>query len=74
MNDKLVYSCWCCFVCDWIVKIKGDLLDIFWLKDKDSLDVVDLLEFKELVDEVKVELILVLVELDELLVVFEEVK
>lgn len=67
IDQYLVISCWCKFICEWICIMKFDLLDIFWLKDKDSIDVDNLLELDVLVVEVMGELVQVLGELDVLI-------
>ncbi len=41
---------------EWIVNVKGDSLDIFWLKDKGSVDTANLPEPGILASEVKEEL------------------
>ncbi|MFP3481365.1 SAM-dependent methyltransferase, partial [Burkholderia sp. SIMBA_057] len=67
IDGRLVHSRWRCFSREWIASIKGDSLDISWLKDKDSVDASSLTEPNILIREAKEELEAALSELDSLL-------
>nr|WP_275423178.1 MULTISPECIES: N-6 DNA methylase [unclassified Modicisalibacter] len=66
-NDRLAKSRWRCFSREWIRDIKGDSLDISWLKDKDSVDAADLPAPEVLAGEAMSELVQALGELDGLM-------
>ncbi|MCC4820950.1 SAM-dependent methyltransferase, partial [Vibrio lentus] len=72
IDDRLAHSRWRCFGRKWICDIKGDSLDISWLKDKGSIDSARLSEPDVLAREAKEELKAALNKLDELLVALEE--
>ncbi|WP_376869045.1 N-6 DNA methylase [Aeromonas veronii] len=74
VDDKLLHSRWRCFSRDWIANIKGNSLDISWLKDKNSVDAADLQEPDVLAREAKEELEAAFSELDALLAALEEAK
>jgi len=71
IDGRLVHSRWRCFSREWIASIKGDSLDISWLKDKDSVDASSLTEPNILIREAKEELEAALSELDSLLLALE---
>ncbi|WP_309474324.1 class I SAM-dependent DNA methyltransferase [Vibrio diabolicus] len=68
VDNNLAHSRWRCFSRKWISEIKGDSLDISWLKDKDSVDASNLPEPSVLAKEAKQQLTLALEELDALIV------
>ncbi|EKK7720069.1 N-6 DNA methylase [Cronobacter sakazakii] len=72
-NERLPHSRWRCFSRKWIADIKGDSLDISWLKDKDSMNAASLPEPEVLAQEAKDELEIALNELDRLLAILEGV-
>lgn len=67
VDNELAHSRWRCFSREWIDKKKGDSLDISWLKDKNSINVENLLSPEVLAKEAKAELLSALVELNTLL-------
>lgn len=71
IDERLAYSRWRCFSRKWIANIKGDSLDISWLKDKDSVDAANLSDPGVLAREAKEELEAALNELDGLLAALE---
>lgn len=71
VDPHLAHSRWRKFSRDWISKCKGDSLDISWLKDKDSIDALNLQEPEVLARMAKDELEVVLSELDRILAVLE---
>lgn len=72
-HDKcLMHSRWRSFSREWIANMKGDSLDISWLKDKDSLDTTNLSEPDILARQAKYELEVAISELDELLATLEQ--
>lgn len=71
IDERLAHSRWRCFNREWISNIKGDSLDILWLRDKDSVDATSLPEPDVLAREAKEELEAALSELDSLLVALE---
>lgn len=70
-DEFLAHSRWRCFSREWISNIKGDSLDISWLKDKDSVDAANLPDPEILARSAKEELETALNELDDLLTVLE---
>ncbi|ELP6988599.1 N-6 DNA methylase [Vibrio vulnificus] len=73
-DQKLAKSRWRCFSRDWIRDIKGDSLDISWLKDRSSMDVANLPDPEVLALDAKNELEKALNELDNLLNALEGYK
>lgn len=73
VDDKLLCSRWRCFSREWIASVKGDSLDISWLRDKGSVDAADLPEPVVLAMEAKEELDAALSELESLLTALEGV-
>ena len=69
VDDRMATSRWRTFSREWIRDVKGDSLDIVWLKDNNSVDVTNLPEPSVLVIEAKEELTTALAELDALLTV-----
>ncbi|MDO3657250.1 MULTISPECIES: N-6 DNA methylase [Acinetobacter] len=67
IDEQLMHSRWRCFSREWIDNIKGDSLDIVWLKDKNNVDATNLPEPEVLASEAKEELEAALNELDVLL-------
>lgn len=67
IDQYFVISRWRKFSREWIRIVKFDSLDIFWLKDKDSIDVDSLSESDVLAVEAMGELVQALFELDALM-------
>lgn len=74
VDQRLMHSRWRKFSRQWIRDLKGDSLDISWLKDKNNVDAVNLPAPDVLVREVKDELVAAMAELDVLLKTLEVVK
>ncbi|ENG7014168.1 N-6 DNA methylase [Yersinia enterocolitica] len=71
IDERLKHSRWRCFSREWITSIKGDSLDISWLKDKDSVDAGSLPDPAILAREAKEELEGALNDLENLLAALE---
>ncbi|ASV53878.1 N-6 DNA methylase [Enterobacter asburiae] len=69
VDDRMATSRWRTFSREWIRDVKGDSLDISWLKDNSSVDAANLPEPSVLAIEAKEELTTALAELDALLTV-----
>jgi len=69
VDDRMATSRWRTFSREWIHDVKGDSLDIAWLKDNNSVDATNLPEPSVLALEAKEELTTALAELDALLTV-----
>jgi len=69
VDDRMATSRWRTFSREWIRDVKGDSLDISWLKDNNSVDAANLPEPGVLAIEAKEELTTALAELDALLTV-----
>lgn len=67
VDNRMATSRWRTFSREWIRDVKGDSLDIAWLKDNNSVDVTNLPEPSVLAIEAKEELTTALAELDALL-------
>ncbi|KJV28454.1 MULTISPECIES: N-6 DNA methylase [Pantoea] len=74
IGQHLKNSRWRSFTREWIEKVKGDSLDISWLKDKGSVYAADLQEPETFAREAKEELEIALHELESLLAILEGVK
>ncbi|WP_234111840.1 class I SAM-dependent DNA methyltransferase [Enterobacter hormaechei] len=69
VDDRMATSRWRTFSREWIRDVKGDSLDIAWLKDNNNVDATNLSEPSVLAIEAKEELTTALAELDALLTV-----
>ncbi|CRG50981.1 class I SAM-dependent DNA methyltransferase [Yersinia wautersii] len=69
VDDRMATSRWRTFSREWIRDVKGDSLDISWLKDNNSVDAANLPEPSVLAIEAKEELTTALAELGALLTV-----
>ncbi|MBT1907718.1 SAM-dependent methyltransferase [Citrobacter portucalensis] len=67
VDDRMATSRWRSFSREWIRDVKGDSLDISWLKDNNSVDVANLPEPSVLAAEAMGELMQALGELDALM-------
>ncbi|MDQ8856914.1 class I SAM-dependent DNA methyltransferase [Acinetobacter pittii] len=66
-EDNLDTNRWRCFDREWIKNIKNDSLDIFWLKDKESIDTSGLPDPLTLANQAKFDLQIALDNLEQLL-------
>ncbi|WP_148244420.1 N-6 DNA methylase [Enterobacter asburiae] len=71
IDPRLAHSRWRKFSRDWIREYKDDSLDISWLKDKNSVDEMNIPEPEALAREAKYELEVVLGEIDGILAALE---
>jgi len=67
VDDRMKTSRWRTFSRDWVRNVKGDSLDISWLKDNNSVDAANLPEPSVLAAEAMGELVQALGELDALM-------